>query len=61
MGFGKDYPNRKDKRKPYYGSKRFDITCRCHGGCAYCESNRKYSEPKRKQTADLSLKEYKGK
>jgi hypothetical protein len=33
MPFDKNYPNRKDKRKPYYGSKRFDASCRNHGSC----------------------------
>ena len=27
-------------KKPYTGSKRFDKTCRSHGGCPHCESNR---------------------
>ena len=30
-------------KRPYTKSKRFDKTCRCHGGCLYCESNRMYS------------------
>jgi len=28
------------KKKPYTKSKRFDSTCRSHGGCPYCLSNR---------------------
>lgn len=43
MSFDKNYPNRKDWRRPYRGSKRFDRTCRCHGGCGYCEGNRTYT------------------
>lgn len=27
-------------RKPYTKSRRFDPSCRAHGGCDYCESNR---------------------
>lgn len=27
-------------KKSYTGSKRFDKTCRSHGGCPHCESNR---------------------
>jgi hypothetical protein len=38
-------------RKPYTGSKRFDASCRCHGGCPRCEGNRKHSSRKR-QPAD---------
>ena len=30
----------KDLRKPYYGSKRFDGSCRNHGGCPWCEASR---------------------
>jgi len=32
--------HKKEKRKPYRGSKRIDHTCRNHGSCSYCESNR---------------------
>ena len=32
----------KEKRKPYRGSKLIDYTCRNHGGCPYCEQNRKH-------------------
>lgn len=59
MAFDKYYPNRKDKRKPFYKSKRFDRSCRCHGGCPYCEGNRMYSTIKRKQDSDLKLKQFK--
>lgn len=34
----------KEHRSCYHGSKSFDKTCRSHGGCPYCESNRKHSE-----------------
>lgn len=27
-------------KKPYTGSKRFDTTCRNHGSCSWCYSNR---------------------
>jgi 5-methylcytosine-specific restriction endonuclease McrA len=37
----------KTLRKPYTKSKRFDKTCRNHGSCAYCKSNRMYSTKKR--------------
>lgn len=30
----------KEKRKEYYGSKRFDRSCRCHGSCSWCRGNR---------------------
>lgn len=40
MSFDKDYPNRKDIRKKYRKSKRFDRSCRNHGNCPYCRENR---------------------
>lgn len=43
MGFDNRYPKRKDHRKPYRGSKRFDRSCRNHGSCTYCERNRTVS------------------
>ena len=43
----------KEHRKPYRGSKAFDSSCRCHGGCPWCERNRMFSQ-KRK---DLDAKE----
>lgn len=27
-------------KKPYTKSKRFDASCRCNGGCPWCEGNR---------------------
>lgn len=54
MGFDKRYPNRKDKRKAYTGSKRFDRSCRNHGSCGYCESNRTIS--KQRVEADAKLR-----
>ena len=40
MSLEKAIKHNKEKRKPYRGSKAFDCTCRNHGSCAYCESNR---------------------
>jgi hypothetical protein len=36
----------KERRKPYRGAKAIDATCRNHGGCPYCESNRKHKYKK---------------
>lgn len=30
----------KERRKPYRGAKAIDRSCRNHGGCVWCESNR---------------------
>lgn len=40
MSLEKAIEYRKEKRKAYRGSKAFDYTCRNHGSCNYCESNR---------------------
>jgi hypothetical protein len=36
----KEYPNRKDWRKPYRDSKRVDARCRNGGDCPWCQGNR---------------------
>ena len=36
IAFGKEH------RKPYYDARSFDWTCRAHGSCSYCYSNRMY-------------------
>ena len=38
-------------RKAYTGSKAFDKSCRCHGGCGYCEANRQYKNNKHETLA----------
>jgi len=58
VSFDKHYPNRKDKRKQYFKiAQRCDRSCRCHGGCKWCESNRLHSDNKKKLSADEKLKE----
>ena len=47
MSFYKQYKNRKDKRKQYYDSRRFDTSCRNHGACGYCLSNRTHANKRR--------------
>lgn len=38
---------KKEHRKQYYRSQRFDASCRPHGGCGYCSSAREYRVTKR--------------
>jgi hypothetical protein len=40
MSLEKAIAHGKEHRKLYRGSKAFDHTCRNHGSCSYCESNR---------------------
>lgn len=53
MAFDNLYPNRKDWRKRFYKSNAIDRSCRCHGTCAYCISNRMYRSNKN----DIAIKE----
>lgn len=43
----KDYPKKFDSR-------RFDWSCRCHGGCSYCRRNRLHFDAKARSKADLA-------
>ncbi len=57
MALDKAIKHGKEHRKPYRGEKAIDRTCRNHGGCHWCEENRKYKNIKRlKKTLD-KLKE----
>ena len=42
MSLNKAILHRKEKRKMYRGAKDADRSCRNHGGCPYCEGNRKH-------------------
>ena len=44
-------------RKPYQKSRRFDKTCRCHGGCPYCLGNRMHKHLKQYAKTRDQLKE----
>jgi hypothetical protein len=52
MSFDKNYPNRKDKRKSYRGSRAFDRSCRHGGRCGWCLGNRTYNTRRREAEAD---------
>lgn len=34
------YGKKRDWREPYRKSRRFDRSCRCHGGCPWCLNNK---------------------
>lgn len=42
MSLDKAIAHGKEHRKQYRGSKAIDGTCRNHGGCPWCEENRKH-------------------
>lgn len=58
MSLDKSIKSGKEHRKEYYGSKSFDRSCRNHGGCDWCEENRKYKYIKKIQEIGLKMEEY---
>ena len=42
MSLNKAIAHGKEHRKPYIGTKSIDKSCRNHGGCSWCEANRKH-------------------
>ena len=49
MSMDKAIKSGKEHRKEYYGSKAIDKSCRCHGSCAFCLSNRMYQRKKEEE------------
>lgn len=47
MSLDKAIEHGKENRKQYRGGKAIDRSCRNHGGCTWCEENRKYKYLKR--------------
>ena len=45
-------------RRAYTGSKRFDASCRNHGGCPWCERNRLYADRRARTVADEQIEDY---
>lgn len=58
MSLNKAIEHGKEKRKPYTGSKAIDKTCRNHGGCSWCEENRKYKYTKQEEGMDERIREW---
>lgn len=54
MSFDKDYPNRHDRRAPYYHTGIHDPACRPGGGCPWCTNSRtRYRHAKRVHPVDF--------
>jgi hypothetical protein len=51
MAFDKRYPNRKDWRRPYFGPRQVDRTCRAHGSCPWCKDGRLHRDKKQSRAA----------
>ena len=58
MGLEKAIFYGKEKREPYYRSKLFDMSCRNHGGCPWCEGNRLFKFKKADEKSKQELKEF---
>ena len=58
MSLNKAIESGKEKRKMYTGAKAVDRTCRNHGSCSYCLSNRIHKYVKRADSMNAKLKEY---
>lgn len=58
MALDKAIKSGKEHRKEYHGSKSFDRSCRNHGGCPWCEENRKHKFIVCELKAKNKLKEY---
>ena len=57
MSLNKAIKSGKEHRKPFRGSEAFDQTCRSHGGCPYCDNNRKH-KVKRQNIKSLLNEDY---
>ena len=57
MSLRKAIEHGKEHRRPYYGNKAIDKTCRNHGGCPWCEENRKHKYLKTSQKMLDRMKE----
>lgn len=51
--------HKKEHRKPFYGSKAVDRTCRNHGSCPWCLNNRMHSRKKVEEKTKYLLTEFK--
>ena len=58
MSLDKSIQSGKEHRKPYRGAKAVDSTCRNHGDCPWCKSNRTHKDDKRELAAEQELREY---
>ncbi|NCX56510.1 MAG: hypothetical protein EBW87_04850 [Burkholderiaceae bacterium] len=47
MSLEKAIKHKKEFRRQYYGAGKFDRTCRPHGSCPYCYSNRTHRNVRR--------------
>ena len=58
MSLNKAISHKKEHRKGYTRSKAIARSCRNHGGCPWCEENRKYKYLKESQKTLDKIKEW---
>jgi len=59
MSLDKAILHGKEHRVPYYGSKVYFASCRNHGGCPWCEENRKFKYIRKNKQTLKELKNFK--
>ena len=58
MSLDKSIKHGKEHRRPYYGAKAADKSCRNHGSDPWAEENRRYCADKRQSSADEQIRKY---
>ena len=58
MSLDKAIEHGKEKRKPYYGCKAIDPSCRNHGTCDYCRDGRLHKYRRIDISAKQQMDEY---
>ena len=58
MSLDKGIKYGKEHRKEYYDCRAIDRTCRSHGSCPWCRSNRFYKYAKQNVNAKQQIEEY---
>lgn len=58
MSLNKAIEYGKEKRKAYTGGKAIDCSCRNHGSCEWCKSNRLYQSNRINEKTKQIIKEY---
>lgn len=55
MSLNKAIKHGREWRKEYHDVRRFDRSCRSHGGCPYCERSRLHKHRRREPVRDDDL------
>lgn len=58
MALNKAITHSKEHRRHYRKSKAWDSSCRNHGSCSYCESNRRHADHKARARLTGQVREW---